>query len=163
MRFLQGDLQASGVSGELELENLDGAISISTVSGEVDASNLLGNLHLSTVSGDVTLEHSDLQSLKLSTISARVEIETAIHPDGVYRLSTISGDIDWLMPEDPACRVKSSAISGRVVVASPGTRTHHTSGKRHSLILGEGGPDVILSSISGDLKIHTSIATPATI
>lgn len=160
---LQGSISISGVSGELDLEDLQGDLAVTTVSGILQADRLVGTLNLSTVSGNVSLASSDLRTLKLSTVSGDVDLETAVHPEGHYRLSSVSGSVDWTVPYGTACRVKMSSISGMILADTSGAAS--TSGaarssaraERRTLTLGEGGPEISLSTVSGDLHIRTAL------
>ena len=157
---LESDLKFNSVSGEMDLENLRGDLSISTVSGEVEASGLHGNLHIKTVSGDVSMEDSNLVDLKLSTVSADVSLDSAVHLEGSYHLSSVSGDIDWDIPEDTSCRFHSSTISGGIYIETMGGKQRMKGRKYQTLTLGSGGPDIHLSSVSGDLRIRSALAVP---
>ena len=160
---LEGGLSFSSVSGEMELEDLKGDLSISTVSGDVEASDLHGKLHLNTVSGDVSVDDSELPGLRLSTVSADVSLDTGIAPEGSYHLSSVSGNIDWRVPENTSCRFHSSTLSGHITIDAAGVTQRTKDGKHRSLTLGSGGPDIHLSSVSGNLRVHTTLVAPAVI
>jgi hypothetical protein len=83
-----GDIELSGVAGDVELE---------TGSGDVDASCLSGHVSLSTGSGDVDGACLTTVNVAVSTGSGDVDLELTEAPELVV-IGTGSGDVDLAVP-----------------------------------------------------------------
>jgi hypothetical protein len=148
---LQGEFDLDTVSGEMQINRLSGPLKINTVSAKVVGEGLSGDLKLSTVSGGVHLRASDLPSVKISTVSGLVELDTPLGR-GPYRFNSVSGDIHLVSPPETHCAVHLSAVSGRLHTGLPLTSSQHHGGAQQAEIQG-GGVDVHLSSVSGGLWV----------
>ena len=154
VKGLNGKLDLSGVSGDIALESLNGAIKVNMVSGNLSASQLAGNAEIETVSGKVDLQASQLDSLRLSTVSGRVTLETPLGA-GPYKLHSVSGNVQLAATPNTRATVEFSSLSGRLATNLPTTHSQQTGSYRHVELQG-GGPAVIFDSISGDLQINST-------
>jgi DUF4097 and DUF4098 domain-containing protein YvlB len=154
-RGFEGTLKLQTVSGSVVAEDLRGDLDLDSVSGKLTGRGLSGTAHLSVVSGRVSLQESDLRQLSVSTVSGRAEIETGLG-EGPYKFSTVSGSVALVVPEGSGCRVDASAVSGRFYTDLPVSHSSR-SGKRWQVVVGEGGPSVKMKSVSGKLRLVTSL------
>ena len=166
---LEGEFSFHSVSGAVSLRNLSGPVKIDTVSGKVEMAEIIGELHLTTisgkvsgkrvqgavqlntVSGQVALEESSLPSVDATTVSGRMEYETAFGA-GPYRFNSVSGDVELLVPAETHCSAELHAISGKVYTKLPAPSIVRQNGNQTVEVQG-GGVRVSLKSVSGNLLL----------
>ena len=113
------ELTAAAVSGDVNLENVQGAnCSASTTSGEIRLANMdVEACRVSSVSGNVTLEGLRAASADVSTTSGDVRLSGA--GVGAWRIDTTSGDVTGNVVN--ACAFNVKTVSGRVETPQSGT------------------------------------------
>jgi hypothetical protein len=151
---LAGQLDISTISGDLVLANLAGPIKINLVSAGLKAEKLAGAGDISTVSGKVALAGCNFPSLKLSTVSGAVMVETPLG-EGPYDLHSVSGDLQLSVQSSAGCNVNFSTLSGRFTSNLPTTHSQQSGRNRHLQLQG-GGATVKFDSISANLNIHSA-------
>ena len=151
LRSLTGPVKVNTVSGEVELVELTGDLHLTTVSGKVSGKRIQGPVHLNTVSGQVALDESSLTSVDATTVSGRMEYQTAFGT-GPYRFNSVSGDVELLVPPETHCSAELQAISGKLFTKLPATSIARQNGNQTVEIQG-GGVKVHLHSISGNLSL----------
>ena len=157
---LSGQFDISTISGDLALADLAGPIKINLVSATLKAEKLVGAGEITTVSGKVALAGCNFPSLKLSTVSGAVTIETPLG-EGPYDFHTISGDTQLSVQSSAGCAVDFSTLSGRFTSNLPTTHSQQ-SGRNCHLQLQGGGAAVKFDSISANLDIHSAQSPVAT-
>jgi len=150
-RALNGSLRFDSVSGDMQLSDLTGELRLNTVSGGIKAAGLSGALNLDTVSGDIGLEKSSLPSVKATTVSGKVELETSLG-DGPYKFNSVSGKLIMKLPADAHCTAKLHSVSGGLFVKLPTISSSQHNGTRSAEIQG-GGVNIYLNSVSGNMEI----------
>ncbi len=179
---VSGDLDASGlgarvrlvtVSGEVKVRSCTESVSVKTVSGDVEVRGLQGDLEVKTVSGEVAAHGSVSGLVEVKTVSGDIELRGEL---GKVRANSHSGEITIRCSLNPDGGIKARSFSGELVLALPaaagfeldaGTRSgsvtvehrldaaeisqNHVSGRA-----GKGGPEIRLSSFSGDVKVGVS-------
>ena len=151
---LNGEFDIKTISGAQNLRALDGDLRIHTVSGKINGEALKGNTVIDTVSGEIGLLECEFQRLNCNTISGKTLISTLIGA-GPHYLKSVSGDITLLVSPETEASVRTKSISGRFRT-SLHTTSHSSSGGQTSSELNGGGPDVHMSSVSGNFYILTS-------
>jgi DUF4097 and DUF4098 domain-containing protein YvlB len=151
LRSLSGPVKVNTVSGEVDLAELTGDLNLTTVSGKVSGKHIQGPVHLNTVSGRVALDESSLSSVDASTVSGRMEYQTAFGA-GPYRFNSVSGDVELLVPPETRCSAELHAISGKLFTKLPATSIARQNGNQTAEIQG-GGVNVYLHSVSGNLSL----------
>jgi hypothetical protein len=154
-----GDIQAEGlwgeqryttVSGDLFLSDGGGEVRVNTVSGDVTLrAKLPTAVRLDSVSGDLSISAPTLHDLRLNSVSGDVEIEGALAPEGDFRTDTVSGDVSVGL-------VGSATFHVRGISTDVDTELdHRVEGRldRRRVVIGDGRPDFIFNSMSGDLSI----------
>lgn len=158
VRDLAGELKIGSVSGALSVEGIRGTLNLNTVSGKVNGKNLSGPLTLDSVSGHVSLTESDLPSLKANTVSGSLTLETPLG-EGPYRVSSVSGNLTLIVPDNSSCNAVVSSVSGSVHTNLPTAekwRDNSPGNRHHRIKVGEGGPEIKLNSVSGVLRVITA-------
>ena len=148
---LTGPVKVNTVSGEVELAELTGDLHLTTVSGKVSGQHIHGPVHLDTVSGQVALDELSLSSVDATTVSGRMEYQTAFGA-GPYRFNSVSGDVELLVPPETRCSAELHAISGKLYTKLPATSIARQNGNQTAEIQG-GGVKVALHSVSGNLSL----------
>lgn len=163
VRGLSGRFDLSMISGNLSVSMLSGSVKANIVSGGLTADQLTGPADIETVSGRVEIHNSQFESLKVNTVSGRVQIETPLG-NGPYIFHSVSGDVRLSVPAATRCTIDSTSLSGRLDTNLPITFTDKTGQKWHMQVQG-GGAEVRFDSISGTLHVMgsgiPSNATPA--
>ena len=151
LRSLSGPVKVNTVSGKVELAELTGELNLTTVSGKVSAKRVQGPLHLNTVSGQVVMDESSLSSVDATTVSGRMEYQTAFGA-GPYRFNSVSGDVELSVPSETRCSAELHAVSGKQFTKLPATSIAKRNGNQTAEIQG-GGVKVHLHSVSGNLSL----------
>ncbi len=148
-----GSLRLSTVSGEVSLKGVSGDFDINLVSGDLEGEALSGALKIDTVSGDVRILTSSFSKANGSTVSGNIHLESLLG-EGPYRFNSVSGDVQYLLPEVAGCNVNMKTISGKLLTQFPLTSSQRSGNHLHASVAG-GGPTVTLSSVSGNLALAT--------
>jgi hypothetical protein len=148
---LEGEFDLHTVSGAVDLNALSGLLKINSVSGDVSGAGLSGALQLETVSGDVRLGEANLPSAEVSTVSGNITLQTPL-AGGPYHFNSVSGDVQFVVPDGTSCSAELSSISGSIRSTLPFTASRGKGNHRTVEIQG-GGTKVYLNSVSGDLRI----------
>lgn len=119
------DAKVKTVSGDIELERVDGDLSLQSVSGDLRAGRVAGGADIKSVSGDL-----------------RVEALTA----GDVRFTSVSGDIEVGIAEGSFLDVDAGSTSGDLASEVPLASDPSGAGD---------GPTVVLrgKTISGDVRV----------
>jgi hypothetical protein len=148
---LLGEQRYNTVSGDLSLTGLGGSIRVKSVSGDMTMrANQAITVRADTVSGDLSIIAPMLEGLRANAVSGDVEVEGALGADHEYRIDTVSGDASVGVLSGATFEVRG--ISSDVV----SDLDHRIEGRqdRRRVVVGEGGPEFIFNSMSGDLVIR---------
>ncbi|RJP54373.1 MAG: hypothetical protein C4583_02760 [Anaerolineaceae bacterium] len=151
VRASNGSLNFESVSGDMKLSDLTGDLRLNTVSGDVKGTHLSGTLSLKTVSGEVDFDQSTLQSVRATTVSGGMELETDLG-DGPYKFDSVSGGLTMKLPADVHCTAELQTVSGDLSINLPATSVSRHGGRQVTEVQG-GGVKVMLKSISGNMEI----------
>jgi hypothetical protein len=148
---LDGDQRYTTTSGDVYLNDGGGTLRVATVSGDViiRADRPMSG-RLESVSGDLVLSAPRIDALRAQSVSGDVEVDGALSPGGEFRVETVSGDFGIGLAGDAGFEVRgiSTDISSEI--------DHRIEGRldRRRVVIGSGEPNVIFSSMSGDLSIR---------
>lgn len=148
---LSGDQRFAGVSGDLAIVDAGGSVRLNSVSGDA-VLRAVGSLSLraETVSGDLGVTAPRFDTLRATTVSGDVDVEGALQAGGEFRIDTVSGDVSFAPIGSATFEVRglSTDVSSDV--------EHRIEGRadRRRLIVGEGGPELVFSSMSGDFHVR---------
>jgi DUF4097 and DUF4098 domain-containing protein YvlB len=150
---VKGRLELSTVSGDIQLVGLSGSLDLNSVSGGISGAQLAGEMKLKTVSGDVRLDSSQLSTIEANTVSGDIHLQSPIG-SGPYNFHSVSGNVVLDVPDDTACRVDLSTVSGDVHTKLPGAK--HGKQRGHAWAeVGSGGAQITANSISGDVRMSS--------
>jgi hypothetical protein len=140
------------VSGDLVLDRVGGDIRIKGVSSDISlkADLELPSLEIETVSGDVSAFAPAVGQLRIVTVSGDVDLETSLGDGPEHRVETVSGDLSLGTQDGLTVEVRglSSDANIRLPHRSEGSRD------RRRYVIGDGGPDLLFSSMSGDVEVR---------
>jgi hypothetical protein len=153
-RGFDGQMDFGTVSGSLSLADLNGSLDLDSVSGKIQGKNLKGKAKLSAVSGKIEMFDCDFPTMKASTVSGKVQVQTSLS-EGPYKISAVSGSLLLVVPEETNCVVHASAVSGRFYTDLEVSQSE-VSRRRWHVRVGEGGPEVKMKAVSGKMRLLSS-------
>jgi DUF4097 and DUF4098 domain-containing protein YvlB len=146
------------VSGSIDLNGASGnqLLKTATVSGSIRATNAsVGTWEAQSVSGAISLDNVRCRRLEAATVSGAVSFSGELDERGRYEIKTFSGSVRFAPVRTPGFDVNVSSFSGslrsRLGLAPSGdgrTNAQNLSGR-----IGRGGPNVSITSFSGDIDI----------
>ncbi|HSK94635.1 MAG TPA: DUF4097 family beta strand repeat-containing protein [Candidatus Angelobacter sp.] len=162
-------VSCTGVSAELTVSGLIGTQEYKTVSGDAVLNDAAGRLRITSVSGDLSLRGVGpialeansvsgdiaafaprLERTRVVTVSGDIEIEGELNDREHHRFETVSGDLSLGAVHGMTLEVRG--LSTDVDVALP----HRSEGSRdrRRYVIGQDGPTVTFSSMSGDVSVR---------
>lgn len=140
------------VSGDLVLDRIGGDVRIKGVSSDISlrAEAPLSSLDINTVSGDISGVAPRIEQLRAATVSGDVELEGILADGPEHRIETVSGDASLGVADNLTLEVRglSTDADVRLPHRSEGSRD------RRRYVIGDGGPQLLFSSMSGDIEIR---------
>ena len=149
------DLTIRLASGDARLNGISGQVTIESLSGDVVARDLSGDLRMHAISGGVSLRSCHLTGLTIDRISGDCVVETGLEDEGRYRVSSASGGLRLLIPEDQRCTVRTHSLSGRFRCRLPHDIVRHGPSETEALING-GGVEFRVRTTSGDVVVKAA-------
>ena len=148
----RGNQEYRTVSGDLVLDRVGGDVGIKGVSSDISlrADDPLSSLEINTVSGDISGVAPRIGRLRATTVSGDVELEGILADGPEHRIETVSGDVSLGVTDNLTLEVRglSSDADIRLPHRSEGSRD------RRRYVIGTGGPQVLFSSMSGDIEVR---------
>ncbi len=150
---LRGDQRFKTVSGDMVLTDVGGELGLHSVSGDVTV-RAVGELGLeaASVSGDFSIVAPRIARLRANTVSGDLEIEAELRVGDAHRVETVSGDLTLGLVGDLDLEVRGLSTDVRCDLP------HRSEGSRdrRRYIIGEGGPQLLFSSMSGDVSVRAA-------
>jgi hypothetical protein len=148
---LTGDLDLRNSSGQVTGEYLNGDLTMVQVNGGVELKHIEGDVRIKTTSADVTLVQ-EFGALAVETESGDITITTELNSPKDFAIETVSGSIEFNVPEASGGEVQLEAGSGeidtRIPIVIESFSRNRISGK-----FGDGGPKIILATVSGAITL----------
>jgi hypothetical protein len=140
------------MDGDVAVRGVEGDFDVSNVNGEVRIANAAGSGEASTVNGGVRVSFRRPPAGKCAFASVNGEL--VLHfPDGLaadFRIKTMNGDAysDFPMTPLPALTAETRKEGSRYVFKSD---------RAFGVRVGEGGPEIKLETLNGDILIKKNI------
>ena len=148
----RGPQEYRTVSGDLVLDGTGGDVRIKGVSSDVSlrAEAPLSSLEINTVSGDLSAVAPRIEQLRAATVSGDIELEGVLADGPLHRIETVSGDVSLGVTDNMTVEVRglSSDAEIRLPHRSEGSRD------RRRYVIGDGGAQLLFSSMSGDIEVR---------
>lgn len=167
----KGDIEAKSTSSDILLDNITGDIVVQSTSGDTEAHWVIGKMRITKTSGDVRVDalsgdidinttsgNIDIKQkeggVAVESASGDVQVRSEMVNGKHFEIGTISGNISMTVPSDMKGRVRLETISGSIdtdlAVEVRSFDKHRLEGR-----VGGDGPDVILSTTSGDIDLNS--------
>ncbi len=143
-----GDIEVSGVTGEVHVNTASGDVTIKDVNGTVDASTASGQMRVRNVAGSVNAQSA----------SGDVDVEmTRVEGSRRMEFSSASGDVNVKMPLNVDADIDMSSATGAVKTNFPieVQSERYGPGQRARGRLGDGSRRVHISSASGNVSLKS--------
>jgi hypothetical protein len=147
----------STASGDIDISGVAGDVKANTASGNVTLRQVEGNVKASTASGDVSVQEAS-GTVTASTASGDVDVDLIrVEGDGRLAFSSASGDVTVKAPAQLDADVEMSTASGSLTTDFPLTiddREGH--GRKAYGRLGKGTRPLKISTASGNVRLVRS-------
>ena len=141
-----GDVEVTGVNGDLRAKSTSGNVTVKRVTGAVIASSTSGNVYVGEINGTVSGRST----------SGNVEVEIAqLRGAGDMEFATTSGNVRVKLPANLDADVRMSTTSGNLKTDFPLTIEESERGhnRRAAGRVGGGSRNLKLSSTSGSVSL----------
>ena len=127
---------------------------VETVSGDLELEGIEGEVRVSTVSGDLNLSAARIDRGRFETVSGQLEVYLDIVEGGRLNAESLSGDVRLYLPSDQDAEYTAQTYSGKIR-SDFGSAKSKSRGAGSSLSHREGsnGATVRIESFSGDIRI----------
>lgn len=151
LNAVEGNIEIDNNSGETRGDLLFGSILVRQAMGTVDLKWVEGDIRLKTKSADVFI-HQERGSLDVTGGSGKIKIKTNLDSGRDYFVQSVSGDIEFLVPEIASGRLEITSEMGDIKTEVPVAIDSYS---RQGLIgqFGRGGVNISLQSGSGDVNV----------
>jgi DUF4097 and DUF4098 domain-containing protein YvlB len=155
------DVEATNLSGDLEVRQASGAVTLSSNNGDCAVSESKGSVEASSVSGDVTVKRSWSKIVRLETTNGTVQFDSDIMPEGRYEFMSHAGEILLSLPKTASAQIGVTTWSGTIesefpITLRPGFSADSAGTRRYAFTLGQGSARITAETFSGDVSITSS-------
>ena len=153
---VDGQAEITSISGSLGIGNIGGTAKITSISGPLKVGQVGGELTIHSVSGSAEIERvaGRFSATSISgSLSATIE---RLDESGI-NIRSVSGEVILKFAEEINADLTATSISGRVelrlanVVKDTSTGPSDTRAR-----IGRGGPPILITSVSGTVRIDRS-------
>ncbi len=152
VRGTRGPLEVQSVSGDVTLSDVQGPIRLKTVSGDASCTEVAGALEANSVSGDLTFDRCRIHGCDIVTVSGDVDLTGDLDAEREHRLKTISGDVELALVGS-SYDVRFKTMSGDLACDLAASVTREGRRDKH-VVVGDGAARVTVKTVSGDLQLR---------
>jgi hypothetical protein len=129
---------------DLRLRTVNGKdVRVQDVAGNFDINNVNGTVDLAGVSG----------SGRAQTVNGMVSVSFANNPKSDSRFESVNGDIEVKFRPDLKADLRLNSLRGGLYTDFPAALIPASAFSHHHIQVGNGGPQVKLSTVNGNIKI----------
>lgn len=157
---LQGDLALVGDTALIDVHDVANAhVQVNTLNGPIVLTNVSnGHVEISSVGGEVTLNSVTGPLVAVSSTSGRIHYNGDFGIGGDYRLTSHTGDIDAVIPEEASLDISAHSVRGDVENDFPFHPKSHLSlipqkGRSFVGTAGRAASSVVLRTFSGKIRL----------
>jgi hypothetical protein len=147
------DVSVHGISGPLNIGEIEGALRISGNSGNINLAQLGSGARITGNSGNINLAQSGSGSI-ISGNSGTTTIKIRQLDPGGLELSGNSGAIKLHIADELNVDVKVSGLSGTVSSELPNVKFNKTGAADYYARIGSGGPTINVHGSSGSISLR---------
>lgn len=143
---VSGDVEVTGVNGNLRAKSVSGNVTVKGVTGAVNANSVSGNVRVGENNGSVSGKST----------SGNVEVEILqLSGAGDMEFASVSGNVRVKLPSNLDADVRMSTLSGGLKTDFPLTieEPEHGPGRRATGRIGGGSRNLKLTSTSGSVSL----------
>ena len=146
-------LAVKDLHGPLNIGEVDGPVSINSVNGPVTLAGASGVVKINSVSGNVEVGKINA-GLSVFSVSGSVSANVAVLNENGIQVKSISGPVELFFEDQVEADINIEQVSGKIKVKLNGFDSNGDE-QRSSLhtVVGKGTAPVIISSISGSVRI----------
>jgi hypothetical protein len=145
------NFQASSISGNVTVGEVEGSVRLSSVSGSVRVASVAGTLHLNSISGGVEVAQAEGYT-DISSVSGSVELAISRLGERGVDINSISGRVELRLLGDVDADVSVDSISGNVETDLPDVTVNKVGSSSFRARIGAGGTPISISSVSGSVR-----------
>lgn len=154
---IDGDVELGGAlrraaivttSGDIEVSGSAGDVEAKTVSGDIEVQASRGSVRAKTVSGDVSVKAKILSRFDVASVSGDISFAGALGR-GRHGVDSHSGSVEMKLPKKSSVSFNVRSFSGTISDAF--AQPTATARRRYTVHHGDGGPDIEVSTFSGDV------------
>ena len=146
-----GSIDLSNINGDVRIIGISSNITVRCIKGDVAARVTSGTIAFSNTAGDIDANVS----------SGGISFTGAIHPEGRYRLKTLSGNVSMQIPDTVGFTAVLSAYNGQIHTDFPDDLLPSRS-KQRMIGNGDGRARIELDSFSGSVELRKLVASNGT-
>lgn len=130
-------------------------IDASSVSGNVDLIGAQGEVRAGSVSGDIRLERLRATSIEARTVSGEITASVeSLTGNGPLSFKSVSGNVKLDLPRSLDADIAMSSVSGQLDSDFEMTLGGRSSRRRIEARIGRGGRELDLTTVSGDVRLR---------
>ncbi len=145
-------LRAKNLNGSIRSVGFNHLGELKSMNGELEAKGCSGKPTLKAMNGRIVARSCSFAGLEAKTMNGPLTVETTINQNGSYRLKSMQGEIEFLIPRGSNAFIEAKSMRGEIDCQLP-LKGLRRSGAKLSGALGEGGAKVELKSMSGKITI----------
>lgn len=124
------------------------------VNGNVEALSLSGDVIARTVNGNVRISTSGFG--QAGTVNGNVNAKLGIFSQPA-EFETVNGNITVQLPPSTEAALEAKTVNGRVKSEFPVTVTSNLKDRRISGTIAGGGPQLLLETVNGNIRLRKSL------
>jgi Putative adhesin len=156
---LRGPFIIQASNGDVHLKNVFGRGLIRTTSGNITLQGVGGDVHLVTGGGAITVFGSSATKADVQSQSGPITWRFAKVGNGPYKFASEQGAIHLQFLPGVAAQVDAQSDNGNVYNMLPGVNPVAAQQHALSVPINGGGPEITVTSTSGDITIE-QLSTP---
>ena len=153
---VDGQTHVSSISGSAKIGNVGGKLQVSSISGNLEVGNVGADARVNSISGNLGLGQVN-GSLDVSSVSGGLHATlVSLSPQGIH-IRSVSGSIEIGFKSEVNADFHAESVSGQVYLDVPNV-TRDSEEKSHNVRarIGAGGTPIMISSVSGDVRLTRS-------
>ena len=148
-------LVIAGISGPLHVGEVDGPVTVNSLSGPCHIAGTNGALQVKSVSGKVEVGRLK-GGLNIFSVSGPVSVGILALDENGIQIKSISGPVELFFENEVDASMNIEHVSGKINVQLEGA-TRKADGVSVQVVVGEGRSPVLISSVSGPVRIKRGL------